>query len=394
MKKISDIFGFYLPKKWRRFYIYLPLNLILFVVLFFLTVCIYSLSVNGEDYFSNVSIPKDVDLQFQFIHNSLIQANQTDDLDICKGYSSFCGNFIEWQYIFYTFYSMALYELSKTQPSRIEFAKNDLDLCARRILHLPEKANPVEINKKLTTTNYGASSLMGGYYGVVLGLRKLVFQDSVFDVPLNNIIESLESQIEASLKHSTEFWTADQATQLYAIWLYDQATGSDHSQLFNKWVNTMESRFIDDKSGLLISKITINPDDFVSVPRASSVSWTIIFLVDVYPDFVKKQYEALCNHREHSFGTFSFTSEFSRFFCFQPGDSDSGPLFFGVSPSATGFSLCSHKLFGNKKQFTNYLRTFEVFACAKKNSDGKRYRLGNLMGDAILLYGKIAAPRF
>ena len=64
---------------------------------------------------------------------------------------------------------------------------------------------------------------------------------------------------------------------------------------------------------------------------------------------------------------------------------------FGLSPAATGFALCAHKLQRDPERFARALRVFEVFGMRQEAP--ARYYLGNAMGDAIIVYAKLARPR-
>jgi hypothetical protein len=66
------------------------------------------------------------------------------------------------------------------------------------------------------------------------------------------------------------------------------------------------------------------------------------------------------------------------------GDVDSGPLVFGVSPSATGFMLGAARLAGDEARVSGLLTTAELVGV----SAGGRYLLSPLVGDAITLAAK------
>ncbi len=184
-----------------------------------------------------------------------------------------------------------------------------------------------------------------------------------------------------------------QATQLYAIWLYDQATGTDHAALFERWLELMEERFMEPEPGLLISHIGVNPDRHLSVPRGSSLAWTSILLADVMPEFARAQYELMCRYRQQRVFSMAAVTEYEKGNLLRFGDPDSGPLVFGFSPSASGFALGTHKLFGEPAEFARVYRVFELFGRPRRTEDTTSYYLANAMGDAILLYGKVARRR-
>src|SRR5207247_1320388 len=151
--------------------------------------------------------------------------------------------------------------------------------------------------------------IQAGYVGIVLSIRKMVVNDSLFDIPLKKNAAALSQHLERDLVQSGAVWTSDQATQLYALWMFDRVTGENHEPLFQKWLNVMKERFIERETGLLISQIGVNPDKVISPPRATSIAWTVIFLSDVMPEFAREQYMGLCRHREQRLMNLAATRE-------------------------------------------------------------------------------------
>jgi hypothetical protein len=70
------------------------------------------------------------------------------------------------------------------------------------------------------------------------------------------------------------------------------------------------------------------------------------------------------------------------------GDVDSGPLVFGLSPSATGFAMAGPAMLGDDERSRALLRTAEMVGVTV----GSRYLLAPLVGDAIVLATSTATP--
>jgi len=388
---LSDVFGFYLPKRLRRWFIFIPLNLLGIGFLLLTLLCIRASFITADPFFQN-NKTNDTELQLKHLSELVEQSSESGKVDLTKGYSSICGYSTEWVPIFYTFYSMSLYEWSKTHPEKQDFLKSQLTICSRNILRVPPEIKDAELGTFFKNRKYGNSAVYDGYVGVVLGIRKVLCNDNSFDLPLSQIIHFLAAHLESDLDHCSEAWTADHATQLYAIWLADQHIHQNHQDLFLKWQKVMTDRFLDKSTGLLQSDIAIGPDHILSQPRGSSIGWTAIFLAEVLPEFARDQYRGLCKHREKHFLNFAASEEFYSGHFIQFGDTDSGPLLLGLSPSASGFTFCTHKIFGNKKGFERALRVFELFGSPLRDKNKKFYYYGNAMGDSILLYGKLVQP--
>jgi len=389
MNRIANIIGFYLPAKFQRWFIYLPIDLTACAAILVAVLCLKASFIHGDPFFQVGVLTQDADLQLRHLHSVLQKSASTGHLNIMEGYSQLCGYSSEWDACFYAFYCMTLRELAKISPERIENIRLDMNLCARGILRVPPTVSDSELGSYFAKRSYGKSVIHGGYVGIVLGTRKLVVKDTLFDIAMMKNAEELAIYLLQCLDHADEFWSSDHATQLYAVWLYDQATGKGHERLFRCWGNVMKKRFLEKKTGLLYSEMGVNPDKILSEPRGSSIGWTALFLVDVLPEFARDLYDKLCAYRERRFFNFEGTAEFTSRSLFQFGDTDSGPLIFGISPSATGEAFCCHKLFGDKARFTRILRVFEVFGDSYRDKDRMFYRHANALGDVILLYAKI-----
>ena len=258
---------------------------------------------------------------------------------------------------------------------------------------LPIDASDEEISEILSaeTDDYTAS-LVSGYQCLVLGIRRALAEDTLYDDMMLGMSNALEKEIRVQLQRCGSVYTSDQSTQLHAIWRVDQALDTDRSALFHSWMDTMQKKFIDSDTGLLHSMISIDPDRIDSPARATSVAWSIIFLEDIFPEFAKQQYHAPRKDRVCRVASLAAIAEFPQLNIIDFGDMDSGPMLMGISPAATGFTLYPHKRYGTQMDYTRAYRIFELFGLPKIDETGKYYRMGNGMGDAILLYSKLAQP--
>jgi hypothetical protein len=392
-RTITGLLCFWLPKRFRRCCVLGPIYLVLCICLIVALVLLATSLINSDEFFQPGPLAKSADMQFAHLADVIRKADETGRLDIYSGYNASAGKHIEWDPIFYMFASMALGEIHRSHPERRDEVGALLGLCARGVVRVPHDVPNDQIPSFLAARDYSTMPTKAGYVGVVLGLRKTITHDSLFDAALVPIAESLAMHINTACGRCSSEWTSDHATQLYAIWLYDQAFGKDHSALFDHWLNVMKSRFLEDGTRLLHSHISVNPDENLCEPRATSVAWTAIFLADVMPDFAREQYGALCKHRQRRFFTLAATREYPHEDLLQLGDRDPGPLGFGVDLGATGFTLCTHKLFGSPAAFGRTYRVMELLGSPEKNGGKKCHRRGNAMVDAVMLYAEVAEPR-
>jgi hypothetical protein len=393
-RRFADVAGFYLPRRWRRWFVYLPLDALLFATLLALGVAVYALRVDGAPYFTPAQPPPDVASQFAHLEGVLGEGSVSSPPDVVGGYSELCGYSTEWRPIFYMFYAMCLAERAAVEPAQRADVAAQLTRCARGVLRVPDDVvSPAALREHLEQREYDSAPIQTGYEGVVLGLRRQVAGDDLFDPAIARCADALAAWLERCLSGDApeSFWTSDHAVQVLALWLADRALGTDRSALLARWEAAMRARFLD-ADGLLVSEVATHPDRVVTTPCGSSVAWTVLFLADALPALARDQYEAFCEHRERRLLSLSASNEHAS--SWELGDTNSGPLILGFSPAATGFALCAHKLQGDPDRFTRSLRVFELFGRPGPTAAGHlHYHLGNAMGDAILLYAKIARPR-
>jgi hypothetical protein len=74
------------------------------------------------------------------------------------------------------------------------------------------------------------------------------------------------------------------------------------------------------------------------------------------------------------------------------GDIDSGPLLFGYSVSATGFSLGSARAAGDRQHFAEVFRTADLFGALRRTDETRSFAGGGPLDNAIMLAMLSAAP--
>lgn len=349
--------------------------------------------ISADHLYTTASLSEEVELQLQRMEHIVHRSASKERLDIYADYSEICGEGPEWDYGFYTFYALCLDALVRHDPERLPYAREQIDLCTRLMLQLPIEADDASIRAILDERDdeFNAT-LVSGYQCLVLGIRRALVGDDLYDDWMLGMSTALEEEIFSQLQRAASVYTSDQSTQLHAIWRVDQALGSDRTPLFDAWMATMQDKFIDEETGMLHSMVSIAPDRIDSPARTTSVAWSIIFLRDLFPEFAEQQAIALHEDRLHRVGSLTALSEFPEINPLNFGDMDSGPILLGISPAATGFGLSSLKLYGSKEDYTRVYRIFEMFGLPKTDEDGKYHYMGNGMGDAILLYSKIIQP--
>jgi hypothetical protein len=122
--------------------------------------------------------------------------------------------------------------------------------------------------------------------------------------------------------------------------------------------------------------------------RGSGAAWTAYFLSFVDPALSRQQFDRLFEHFGVALpGGALALREWPRG-VERGGDVDSGPLVFGLSPSATGFALAGAALLDDEDRLRRLKRTAEAAGV----SSGGRYLFAPLVGDAIVTATASATP--
>lgn len=346
--------------------------------------------IKAPNWNTNPAELPEVKAQFKWLEHVVARSCEQEKLDIYTGYYDICGQGLEWDYGFYVFYAMCLDALVQQDPTQLAYAQAQIDACARLMMGFDQDASPQSIADSWSASDAFTASLVTGYQCIVLSIRKALWQDTLYDPAIRGISQALDTEIARQLDGCHGVWSSDQTTHLYAIWRADAVLGTNHQATRERWLKTMQTEFIEAETGLLYSQVSTRPKRIDSPPRATSVAWTIIFLDEIFPEFAAQQYALLEAHRSRRVLSLAAFKEFPGLGVFRLGDLDSGPLILGFSPSATGFSLVAQGRYGTHADYQRSYRIFEMFGRPQSDETGKHYRMGNAMGDAILLYSKIA----
>ncbi|MCA2977513.1 MAG: hypothetical protein INH41_31910 [Myxococcaceae bacterium] len=223
-----------------------------------------------------------------------------------------------------------------------------------------------------------------GHLAVVFGARCAL---TGVVTPLHaQVVDALARRLDAS-EHALietypdETYVPDNVAVAAGVAMFDACAGTGaHAATLARWVKVMRARWLDARTGVLV----FAPGQGA---RGSGAAWNAIFLPFVDEAFAREQAERTWQAfgDEALSGWLAGVREWPRGEA-RGGDVDSGPLVFGVSPSATGFMLAA----GLHQE--RLLATIEL-AGVSFGVDERRYLLSPLVGDAIILAAKTAGAR-
>jgi hypothetical protein len=229
------------------------------------------------------------------------------------------------------------------------------------------------------------------YLGYInLGLSMLRLVDPTMDLaPLHDrITAELARQLDASTTghietYPGETWPPDVAAVAGSIGLHATATGTDRSEMLNRWAK----RFADcalAPSGFLYQRLesgTCRPKD---LPRGSGTAIAAYFAHFAAPALAARLQRAIESIGWRSFLGFGAVREYP------PGtsglgDGNSGPVVFGVSVGASGFAIGSARAHANRTLYCELLRTANLFGIPVSVGEHTSFGTGGILGNALLL---------
>ncbi|MEV4414699.1 hypothetical protein [Catellatospora sp. NPDC049609] len=186
-------------------------------------------------------------------------------------------------------------------------------------------------------------------------------------------------------------WPCDSVVALAAVRLAGTLTGTDRSALVARWTKAADTRR-DVATGLLPHTVDAVTGEPTSGARATSQVIILRFLRDLDPgrgagdwiafrDRFASDVPGLPGVREHPTGEDL------------PGDVDSGPLFHGLSASASAVALGDAVLYGDRPAAAALTGLAEGAGLAVQWDGTRRYLGGALpVGDAFLAWSLAARP--
>ena len=230
----------------------------------------------------------------------------------------------------------------------------------------------------------GHLNLMLGCYFLLGGenasLREL------FDRVSATLARRLE---QSGVWHAESFpgwtYTADVVVVILSLRLHDLAGEPTYADLIKHWLEFSRSELLDPDTGML--RYHVSPAGHAAgTARGVLQAWNSMWLPLIDEEFGRDQYQRMKEHllARGAFGDFAAIREYPPG---QSGPTDlvSGPLLFGLSPTATGFAMGGASYWNDQHTLAELLRTAEAVGSTGSFAGRRRYLLAPLPGDAVML---------
>lgn len=242
----------------------------------------------------------------------------------------------------------------------------------------------------------GEGHAYAGYINMALGMLRLVDPDT----PHARVHDRLSEALRSRLFHAPnglietypgETWPPDVAVVAGSIGLHARATGLDVRREMDAWAERFE-RCAVHASGFLIQRVASGGCKPVDAPRGSGTAIASYAIGFAHPGLSRRLYQALADRGRVTVLGLGGLREYAEGFHGE-GDTNAGPIVFGVSVGATGFGLGAARMNGDRELYRQLYRSASLLGVpvdagggqTSTLGGGRTFALGGVLGNALLL---------
>lgn len=233
--------------------------------------------------------------------------------------------------------------------------------------------------------------LHGHFLNVAMRYRG-VSGDRAFDTQTHRVARSLAGGFARSGQpvlpsYPDMWWLTDNFPALAGLAAYDRAFGTRLAVVGERFVAAVRENYLDRRTGMFCTYVLPAERRPLQGPRGISQMYGLHFLNEIDPDFAGEQYALAKRH------LFSRVLGIPGFREFPAGttvapDVDSGPLVFGLGPSASGFAVAAAATMGDEALARDLARAAGAVGIPVFTEDTLTYALMPAVGQSVILYGK------
>jgi len=216
--------------------------------------------------------------------------------------------------------------------------------------------------------------------------------DSRYDAVIHRVASALAREFgksdQAILRsYKDMWWVTDNCPSLSALTRYGRLFQRDPSKHTTRFVESIRQFYLDKDTGLFCTYLDPTEGRQLQGPRGISVMYGLHFLRDIDPDFASEQWALARRHLVRTAVGLAAVREFPEGASGE-GDVDSGPVLFGLGPSASGFAVAAAAVMDDRETVEQLLRA-SVLAGAPVYAGGElRYTMMPTVGQTVILFGK------
>jgi hypothetical protein len=238
----------------------------------------------------------------------------------------------------------------------------------------------------------GVSVFVHGHFLNLCLRYRAVSGDKGYDQLIIRVAEGLKSAFSTSksgvLKsYKDMWWISDNLPALAALAAYDRQFGADTSAVREKFLRTARAYYMDRATGLLVTYVDADKHLVLQGPRGVSSMYGLHFLRDIDSTLAADQYKRASRQFVRTAFGFGAVREFPEDVEPRP-DVDSGPLFFGLGPAASGFAIAAAAIMDDHETTASLLKASAFAGMPEFHSGELRYTAMPPVGQAVILFGK------
>jgi len=230
-----------------------------------------------------------------------------------------------------------------------------------------------------------------GHLNLMLGCFFLLGGE---DAELQRLFQRVSATLARRLAQSGSYtaesfpgwtYTADNVVVILSLRLHDLTHEPAYADLIRRWLAFSQESMLDADTGMLRYHVSQSGQPS-GTARGVLQAWNSMWLPLIDEQFGRDQYRKMRRNllARSAFGGFAAIREYPAGRS-GPTDLVSGPLIFGLSPSATGFAMGGAALANDQGLLTGLLRTAEVVGSTVSFRGKRWYLFAPLPGDAVVL---------
>jgi len=298
----------------------------------------------------------------------------------------------EWPFMTCCYFGYACANLARCEPSPKEYLEEMRWLI--EAIQTPRLSGFMEphFGPPFGKNKMGISVFLHGHFLNLCLRYRSVSNDKRYDGLIVRVAEGLNGAFGASsagvLKsYEDMWWISDNLPALAALAEYDRQFKRDTTRVREKFLAVARGYYMDGATGLLVTYVDADAREVLQGPRGVSTMYGLHFLRDIAPALAQDQYARACRHFVRTAFGLAAVREFPEGVNPRP-DVDSGPLFLGIGPSASGFAIAASAVMGDDETAESLLKSLALAALPELRSGELRYTSMPPVGQAVILFGK------
>ena len=327
----------------------------------------------------------------QWVHSPL----ETNDFN--TGSDRFNGEWLFGTYVMAGLgFAQTATEHPQLKPSHVDIVETCIDKLTSPIVHQFDSKVWNEIALDALDSDNGHAAYLG-YLNLLMSMTLQIDPRNRYADLNRDVTQSLVKRIKESpsmllATYPGEVYPVDNCAVIASIAIYNRVTRGLYQGLIDRWVKKCRQEWIDPQTGLLYQAMTPLGDAPLDQPRGSGSALAAYFLSFVDRELSAELYQAVKRELTHTWIGFGCVREYPNTVRGGPGDIDSGPLVFGYSASATGFSLAGSRIHNDPALFSSLYSTAYLFGTPLDREKTRTFVSGGPLGNAILFAMLTAQP--